>query len=168
MPFYLRIDDGKRTFDYRYSAVDVAARSPLWFFEAVGAPPIDSVQVYRLHRKLLVAHCLGDAEMIANLSAPTVLSANRGELREFSRDAVRERFTALFEVLDYTAYEDVELPVIEIATSSDLGWIAANVRASGSVIETGAPFSNLWAWVMMVRKVDNVWVHAGNASSHAD
>jgi ketosteroid isomerase-like protein len=126
------------------------------------------VQVHRLHRKLLAAHCLGDAEMIANSSAPQVLSANRGELREFSRAAVRERFSALFKTVNYTAYRDIEMPVIDISASSDLGWIGVNVRASGSVVKTGAPFSDQWAWVMMVKKIDNVWMHAGNASSNLE
>ena len=168
LPFHMRIDDGDRIFDYHYSEIDLAPRSPLWFFEAVSAPSIDSVQVHRLHRKLLAAHCLGDAELIANLSAPRILSANRGDLQEFSRDAMRERFSALFETLNYTSYQDIEIPVIDISTSSDLGWIGVNVRASGSVIETGDSFSEQWAWVMMVKKIDNVWMHAGNASSNAE
>lgn len=168
LPFSLQIDDGNQTFDYHYSKIDVAEKSPLWFFETVSAPRIDSVQVHRLHRKLLAAHCLGDAEMIANLSTPQILSANRGELGEFSREATRERFFSLFKSIKYTAYEDLEMPIIAISAGSDLGWIAVNVRATGSQIETGASFSDQWAWVMLVRKVDNDWLHAGNASSRAE
>jgi hypothetical protein len=168
LPFDMRIDDGDRIFDYRYSEIDVTPKSPLWFFDTVSAPPIDFVQVYRLHRKLLAAHCLGDADMIANLSAPQVLSASRGELRQFSRDAMRERFTALFQALNYTEYHDIVMPVIDLSAGSDLGWIGVNVRANGAEVKTGTTFSDQWAWVMMVKKIDNVWVHAGNASSSAE
>lgn len=168
LPFHLRIDDGERIFVYRYSDIDVTPRSPLWFFDTVSAPPIDNVQVYRLHRKLLAAHCLGDADMIAELSAPQVLTASRGELRQISNDAMRERFTSLFQTVNYAEYHDIEMPIIDLSTDSELGWIGVNVRANGSEIKTGASFTNQWAWIMLAKKIDDVWVHAGNASNRAE
>jgi hypothetical protein len=168
LPFHMQIDDGERIFDYYYSEIDVSPKSPLWFFEVVTAPAIDTVQVYRLHRKLLAAHCLGDADLMAKLSAPQLLVAGGGELREVSNEAMRERFAGLFEAVNYTEYVDIAMPVIELANSADLGWIAVSVRAGGSANETGAAFSDQWAWVMMVRKIDNEWVHAGNASNLAE
>jgi hypothetical protein len=95
-----RSDDGERMFDYHYSKISVTPRSPLWFFDTVRAPPLDYVQVYRLHRKLLAAHCLGDADLIAKLSVPVVQTASRGELRQVPNDAIRDRFTALFQTVD--------------------------------------------------------------------
>lgn len=167
LPFRAEIDDGERTFDYRYSTIETSSGSPLWFHETVSAPALDQIQVYRLHRKLLAAHCLGDAELLTKLSAEQIVSASNGELVRASNDSMRERFTALFERLDYSEYHDIEMPIIEIAESSDLGWIGVNVRAVGSNKETGDPFDNKWAWLMIVRKVDGTWLHAGNASNVA-
>jgi ketosteroid isomerase-like protein len=165
LPFRAEIDDGERTFDYRYSNIEISPGSPLWFHETVSAPTLDQIQVYRLHRKLLAAHCLGDAEMLSKLSAEEIVSASKGELVRAPNDSIRERFTALFERLDYSEYHDIEMPIIEIAESSDLGWIGANVRAVGSNRDTGELFDNQWAWFMIVRKVDGHWLHAGNASN---
>jgi hypothetical protein len=168
LPFHLQIDDGQSVFDYNYSEIKVMPQSPLWFFDAVPAPPIDKVQVYRLHRKLLAAHCLGDADMMADLSAAEVLTANRGKLAQISNDAIRERFTILFQSLDYAAYHDLVVPTIDLSEDAGLGWIGANVRAEGSEITTGKSFSHQWAWIMMVKKIDNVWLHAGNASNRME
>jgi hypothetical protein len=168
LPYYLQIDDGQRVFDYHYSDIRVTPRSPLWFFDAVPPPRIDAVQVYRLHRKLLAAHCLGDADMIADLSAPEVIAASRGKLEQMTNEAMRERFAALFQSLDYTAYLDLVAPTIELAEDATLGWIGVNVEAQGKEIETGTLFSSQWAWIMMVRKIDGVWLHAGNASNRAE
>lgn len=165
LPYLAQIDDGERVFDYRYSSIDLRPKSPLWFFEQVAAPAIDDVRVYRLHRKLLAAHCLGDAELMASLSAPDIVIANRGDLNNTTSNAMQERFTALFERLDYTAYLDIESPVIEVAESADLGWIAVNVRALGTDRKTGAAFDDQWAWIMMVKKVGGEWLNAGNASN---
>lgn len=165
LPYRVQIDDGERTFDYRYSEVDITSRSPLWFFDVVESPAIDQVGIYRLHRKMLAAHCLGDAELMSALSASDMVVAGRGELQRFTREALRERFTGAFQRFDYSEYHDLVTPVIEVSAASDLGWIAVNVRAIGSDRNTGNSFDDQWAWVMMVEKVDDVWVHTGNASN---
>lgn len=167
IPFQIEIDDGQRVFSYRYTSVDVTPNSPIWFFEAVSVPSFDEIQVYRLHRQLLAAHCLGDAEMIAQLSSEQILSANNGAMSQVTNPAVRDRFFELFERLDYTAYYDIKTPIIEIAPGSNLGWVGANVRAVGVDVMHGTPFDSQWAWLMVVRKEDGNWLHAGNASNLA-
>ena len=167
VPFRAEIDDGDRVFDYRYSSIEMSSGTPLWFHQAVSAPELDEVKVYRLHRTLLAAHCLGDADLLAELSTKEVVSANNGAVGRSANDAVRRRFEALFERLDYSEYHDLSNPVIEISGSSDLGWIAAHVRAVGSDRETGMEFDDEWAWLMIVRKEDGHWRHAANASNVA-
>ena len=165
LPFRIAIHDRGLIFDYRYSAVELAPQSPLWFFDEIEAPDLDPVRVHRLHRKLLAAHCLGDADLMADLSADAVTSANNGALSRVENDALRERFAGLFEQLDYTAYVDLEPPVVEIADSGDIGWIAVNVRTAGKERSSGEGFDHQWAWIMTVRKSDGRWLHAGNASN---
>ena len=126
------------------------------------------MQVYRLHRKLLAAHCLGDADLIAELSAAENLIAGRGNLLWSSNSATRDRFISLFQSVDYTEYHDIAMPVVEISQAADIGWIGVNVRAIGSDKSTGTAFDDQWAWIMLVKKIDNVWIHAGNASNHAN
>jgi hypothetical protein len=167
LPFRAIIDDGDRVFDYRYTSIDLEPQSPLWFYEALPAPAIDAVQIHRLHRKLLVAHCLGDAALMAELTAPAVFSANRGQLQSASNEELFERFSSLFEQLDYREYHDLIEPVIEVSESGDLGWIAVQVRAVGEMQESGQAFDNQWAWLMAVKKFDVGWLHAGNASNLA-
>lgn len=167
LPFRVDIDDGDRVFNYRYTKVEHGPRSPLWYAEAVPAPSIDEVRVYRLHRQLLAAHCLGDAEMMADLSVEEVVSANRGRLDTATRDSIRERFARVFEQVDYTEYHDISQPEVRVASAGDMGWIGVNVRAVGSYPETGASFDDQWAWLMIVRKVNGRWLHAANASNVA-
>lgn len=167
LPFLAIIDDGDRVFDYRYTRIDLEPQSPLWFYEALPAPAINEVQIHRLHRKLLVAHCLGDAAMMAELTAPVVFSANRGQLQSASNNELLERFSSLFKQLDYREYHDLIEPVVEVSGSGDLGWIAVEVRAVGEARESGQAFDDQWAWLMAVKKFNDSWLHAGNASNLA-
>lgn len=168
LPFRVTVDDGTRVFDYRFTDVELDARPPGAFAEAIGAPGLENVEVYRLHRELLAAHCAGDYERMAALSTPEIVNASRGHLGSTTRDEMREGFRGLFESVDYTSYHDLADPVIEVSESGDLGWIAVEVRAQGTVTASGAPFDDQWAWVMLVRKVDGQWLHAGNASNLAE
>ena len=167
LPYRVVIDDGTRTFDYRFTAVDTGPRSPLWFFEAVDSPGLAEVEIYRLHRKLLAAHCLGDADLIADLSTDDVTVASRGELLATTPGEMRERFAALFGRLDYTGYIDLQDPVIRVSSAGDVGWIAVNVRAIGRDRQSGAGFDDRWAWAMLLQNDGGRWKHAGNASNRA-
>ena len=82
LPFELSIHDRGKVFEYRYTSIDLSPQTELWFFEEVGGSAPDEVQALRLHRKLLAAHCLGDAEMMASLSNETIISADRGQRTE--------------------------------------------------------------------------------------
>ena len=166
LPFHIRIDDGERTFDYRYTSIAVSSESELWFFDAVPAPSLDELQIYRLHRELLAAHCMGDAEMMAALSAPIVYSVNRGRMEQATNAELKARFTSLFEALDYLEYRDLTEPVIEV--SGDVGWIAVNTRAIGADKNSGRTFDDQWAWIMTTRKIDGRWTHTANASNRLE
>lgn len=166
LPFHIRIDDGERTFDYDYTSITVSSGSPLRFFEAVPDPMVDEVQIYRLHRRLLAAHCLGDADLLASLSAPTIYSVNRGRIEETTNADLESRFGSLFDALDYREYLDVIEPVVEV--SGDVGWIAVNTRAIGTEKNSGREFDDQWAWIMTVRRIDGQWLHVANASNRMD
>jgi ketosteroid isomerase-like protein len=165
LPFELAIHDRGKVFEYHYTSVDLSPQTELWLFDEIGGPAPDEVQALRLHRKLLAAHCLGDAEMMAELSNETIISADKGQRTERDNSSMRERFTGLFGMLNYTEYHDLQQPVVEIAASGDLGWVIVNVRSVGKQLSNDQAFDYEWAWIMLVRKVDGRWLHTGGASS---
>ena len=165
LPYHIQINDQERVFDYHYTKVEIAERTPLWFMNEVTAPDIDTVQLYRLHRKLLAAHCMGDADLMASLTAPETLVASRGDLFQSSDQETRSRFNSVFNRVVYSHYTDLSDPEIEVAASGDIGWVGVNVRAEGAEVKSGDPFDDQWAWVMLARKIDGVWRTAGNASN---
>lgn len=165
LPFELAIHDRGKVFVYRYTSVDLSPHTELWFFDEIGGPAPDEVLALRLHRKLLAAHCLGDAEIMADLSNETIISADKGRRAKYDNSLMRERFTGLFKLLNYTEYHDLQQPFVEIAASGDLGWVIANVRSVGKQLSDDQAFDYEWAWIMLVRKVDGRWLNTGVASS---
>jgi hypothetical protein len=121
-----------------------------------------------VHRKLLAAHCLGDATLMSSLSTADIVIANRGEIVRTTDAEMRDRFTAAFKRFDYTGYRDIATPIIEISQAGDAGWIWVNVRAAGKDLVSGEAFDDQWAWLMLLKNVDGRWLHAGNASNLAE
>ncbi|MEO1242442.1 MAG: nuclear transport factor 2 family protein [Pseudomonadota bacterium] len=167
LPYRIVINHEDNIFTYAYSMIDIDEMDAIDFQDRYGAPDLDDVHIHRLHRALLAAHCRGDAALMAQLSAPAAVIANRGNVVEVSQDETRGRFETTFERVEYSAYHDLANPIIRVAGSGDLGWAIVNVRAEGQAKKSGEEFSQQWAWAMLAEKRDGVWVHAGNASNAA-
>lgn len=163
IPYALSIDDGERVFEYRYQWVDLDEKPLKWFYDHVQSPDIDAVDIERLHRKLLIAHCMGDANMMGALTAPDAVIASGGAIFETQPEETVGVFTNVFERRKYSAYVDMVLP--RVAVDGSVGWAAVQVNAKGVTPANGEAFDEYWAWVMMARKVDGKWLMAGNASN---
>lgn len=168
LPFELRIFDESRTFIYSYTDILIEERSPLWFFEEVGAADLDGVQIYRLHRRLLAAHCNGDAESISAAAAPHHININKGRLSHVSPVELRSMFEEVFNRLSYSEYHDLVAPIVEVSAAADVGWLAATVRPTGTVMKTNETFDDEWSWLMTVRKIDGQWKFSGMSASRSE
>lgn len=169
LPYALTVTHDGREYYYRYSEISLFdgdnGKDSIDFHEVIDAPGIDEIEIHRLHRALMTAHCRGDADMMAALTAPQTVIANRGEVFNATSEQTGERFASVFSRVDYTGYHDLKDPAVEVSQSGDIGWIVVNPLAQGREIESGEAFSLQWAWVMLVRKIDGKWLSAGNASN---
>lgn len=164
-PFALLIDDGTRTFDYQFKSVDMTDKPLMWYYDSVPSPAIDEIDILRLHKKALVAHCIGDAAMMASLSAPSPVIANNGSIFDTSPEQTLAVFTNVFERRKYSNYIATRYPSVNVSTAGDIGWAAVQVNAIGMTVATGQPFDEHWAWFMLAKKIDGQWRMAGNASN---
>lgn len=167
LPHKILIEHEGVLYTYQYTRIDIEDLDAIDFHERYAAPNLDAVQIHRLHRALLTAHCRGDAAMMAHLTTPEATIANRGAIIETTREAMETQFEELFSNLNYLGYHDLKDPMIKVSTSGDLGWAIVNVRAEAQTIDTTDEFSQDWAWVMLAKKQDGIWLHTGNASNAA-
>lgn len=165
LPYRIVIEHQENTFTYEYTEVEITDGDIIDFHEQYAAPAFDDLQIYRLHRAMLAAHCRGDAALMAQLSAPEITIANRGAVSETTPDDMQALFEGVFLRLDYTAYHDLLAPSIRVAESGDIGWAFVNTRLEALNKETGETLSQDWAWAMMAEKTDGAWRMSGNASS---
>ena len=169
-PYRMVIDDQSRVFTYQFTEVAYRDEMPSWFMDQLSAGnALDALAVYRLHRRLMIAHCLGDHDAIADLSTKTMTFAGGGSLETISRDAIRARFERLFKALDYTGYHDLKAPIITVSASVDIAWAGVEVQAEGLSLDSdtsleNTSFKDIRAWLMLAEKVNGRWLHAGNTA----
>lgn len=164
-PYKIVIEHQENIFNYEYTEIEITNGDIIGFHEQYAAPAFDDLQIYRLHRAMLAAHCRGDADLMAQMSAPAITIANRGTVSETTPDDMETLFEGVFSRLDYTAYHDLLPPSIRVAESGDIGWAVVNTRPEAVNKETGDAVTQDWAWVMMAEKTDGGWRMSGNASS---
>lgn len=165
LPFRAAIDDGTRIFHYAFTRVDTAPRVANWFFDALPTPTSDDVQIYRAHRRMLAAHCAGDAAALAAAgSAPIELDVSADGVRTTTNSALQSRFERVFGSRDYQEYHDDAWPIIEVSDDGAMGWAAVTTRAVGVDRQSGERFEDRWIWVELMRKIDGAWRRAGIVS----
>ena len=163
VPYALSINDGERVFEYRYQSVDLSDKPFTWFYDQIKSPGIDAVDIERLHRNLLIAHCMGDADGMEALTAPNAVVVSGGSVFDIAKGDTARQFTNVFSRRQYSAYIDTALPRVQV--DGDVGWAAVQVNAKGITPANGEQFDEHWGWVMMARKIDGQWLMAGNASN---
>ena len=57
VPYHIQVDDGDRVFSYRYADIELMPQPPEWFFQAVKAPELGEIKIYREQRKETAASC---------------------------------------------------------------------------------------------------------------
>lgn len=166
VPYALLVDDGQRSFNYRYQYIDATAKPLMWFYQKVPQPNIDAVEIYRLHRKQLIAHCLGDAEVLAKTLAANVIMANSGSTASVTLEQTKTVFANnVFQRRKYSTYSDLKYPVIEIGDAGDIGWAIVELQTTGMNVQADEPFDEQWAWTTLVKKIDGEWKMVGNTSN---
>lgn len=165
IPYQLTIDDGTNQFYYNFESVDTSPKPMNWFQNTVTAPELDEVELLRLHRNLLAAHCLGDADMMAELTASPATIISGGTVSDVLREDVQKVFTNTFARRQYTGYRETKKPQVTVSASGDIGWVNVQVNASGILTEDNSSFSEDWAWTITAKKIDGHWVMAGNTAN---
>ena len=165
VPYRLIIDDGSNQFFYAFETVDLGDRPPTWFHSAFPAPELNEVQLLRLHRDILTAHCQHDANRIAELTAPVAHIVSGGSVTEADPASVHRVFTNTFARRAYTSYVETSMPKITVSNAGDIGWAVVEVEASGALRDESKLFREHWAWALTAKKVDGRWLMAGNAAN---
>jgi ketosteroid isomerase-like protein len=141
---------------------------PLETSTQAGAESTAKAELLALHQSDRRAHFNRDVEAILAAIGPDFTYVRNGKIKAMSRDDVRKQFTEYFHGAEFSAWDDLEPPIVRASPDGQMGWMIARVRVAYT--KTGADGKksrddSVIAWMSVYEKRDGKWFHVANAST---
>jgi ketosteroid isomerase-like protein len=125
-------------------------------------------ELLALHQAARRAHFNRDVDAILANIGPDFTFVREGKIRAMSHDDVRKQFTEYFRGTEFSAWDDLEPPIIHISPDGQMGWMIVRVRIAYTKTDASGAKSKedaVMAWMSVYEKRDGKWLHFANAST---
>lgn len=120
-----------------------------------------------MHEQVLRSHRTDDVDAWLALEADTMVVGNRGELTTSTKSETAQQRRQYLAAMEFSAYRDLQPPIVNISDDGTLGWVLAQVEIVGRY---GTPpdttsVHDVWAWVELYERRPEGWRMVGNVST---
>ncbi len=168
LPFAVLIDDGKRTFEYRYTTLSLNDGS-IAEFRALENVLTEEQKLLRLHRIIMDGHLFGQTSEMKTIGGDSMVIVSDGDIYAVVKSQSDAMFDDIMKSRNYTSYDDLIRPVVKISNDGTLAWVIAQVYAEGvrfdSAGNPNGPLEFVCAWIELYKKVQDKWNWIGNVSN---
>jgi uncharacterized protein (TIGR02246 family) len=147
------------------SSVPVPSFTPSANRDAESAAKAELLALHQADRR---AHFGHDVDAFPNGMEAEVTMVRDGKVEAKSRDEVRKRFTEYFQGTTFSAWDDLEPPIIQVSPDSKMGWMIVRVRIAYTKTDgTGvrSKEDTVMAWMSAYEKHDGKWLLVANATT---
>jgi hypothetical protein len=123
-----------------------------------------------LHKEERRAHFDHDVKFLLAHVAPQLLDVRDGRVNRMSRENVRQRFEEYFKRSQFSAWDDVEPPIVRVSTDGNTGWIIVIVRIAYAETDASGKTTNqstVGAWMSAYERQNGTWVMTAVTSTFA-
>ncbi len=168
LPHLILIDDGNRTFEYTYDQIKFNSGS-ITGFRAPEEVLTEEQKLLRHHRVIMDGHFFGITADMKSEQSDSMYIVSDGEIYTVQGHQPEAMIDRIMATRDYTVYDDLIRPKIEISEDGSLGWVIAKIYAEGIRYDengkTTGPLEFTCAWIELYEKVDGKWKMKGNVSN---
>ena len=127
-------------------------------------------ELLSLHTEERRAHFDHDVQALLAHVAPEVVDVRDGRVNHMSREDVRARFLAYFKRAEFSAWDDVDPPIVRVSSDGKMGWMIVRVRIAYT--ETDAfgkktKQDSVGAWMSAYEKLNGNWIMTAVTSTFA-
>lgn len=125
-------------------------------------------ELLALHQADRRAHFAHDINALVGSLPPELIYVRDGKIEKQTKDALRKRFTEYFARAEFSAWDDLEPPIISVSPDGQMGWMI--VRMKLAYTETDAagkktPVETVMAWMSAYEKRDGHWLQVANTTT---
>lgn len=125
-------------------------------------------ELLAVHQAVRRAHFNRDANFIVAGIGPEFTMVREGDIRVMSREDVCKQFTEYFRGAEFSAWDDLEPPIIRVSPGGKMGWMIVRVRIAYTKTDAGGATSKedtVMAWMSAYEKHDGKWLLVANATT---
>ena len=114
-----------------------------------------------LHKEERRAHFDHDVQALLAHVAPELLNVRAGRVNRMSREDVRARFLEYFKRAQFSAWDDIDSPIVRVSSDGKMGWIIVRVRIAYTETDTSGKKTrqdSVGAWMSPYEKLDGNWM----------
>jgi hypothetical protein len=141
----------------------------------VPAPPLiqtdaetAKAELLALHQADRRAHFHHDVDALVASLPSEFIYVRDGKFQAQTKDDLRRRFTGYFQGAEFSAWDDLEPPIIHASPDGQMGWMVVRVKVAYSKTDAAGKKTqeqSVIAWMSVYEKHEGKWVHVANAST---
>jgi len=121
-----------------------------------------------LHQAARRAHLNRDVDFIVAGMGTEFTTVHEGKVKVMSHNDVRKQFTEYFRGAEFSAWDDLESPIIQVSPDGRMGWMIVRVRIAYTNTDAGGAKTKedtVMAWISVYEKRDGKWLLIANVST---
>lgn len=135
--------------------------------------PVDAessakVELLAVHMADRRAHFDHDVGSIVEGMGAEFTTVHAGKIKVMSRNDVRKQFTEYFRGAEFSAWDDLESPLVQVSPDGKMGWMIVRVRIAHTKTDAAGAQSKedtVLAWMSAYVKRDGKWLLVANATT---
>jgi hypothetical protein len=118
-------------------------------------------ELLALHKEERRAHFDHDVKFFLAHTGLQLLDVRDGRVNRPSREDVRERFSEYFKRSQFSAWDDVQPPIVHVSADGNMGWMIVRVRLAYTETDDSGKTNKkdtLGAWMSAYEKQNGTWI----------
>jgi hypothetical protein len=125
-------------------------------------------ELLALHQADRRAHFHHDVNALLATVPADFIYVRDGRVQAQTKEDLRKRFTGYFQGAEFTAWDDLEPPIIHASPDGQMGWMVVRVKIAYS--KAGAAGNktleqSVIAWMSVYERHEGQWLHVANTST---
>jgi len=121
--------------------------------------------LHQADRRAHFSHDIG--ALLATLPAELIY-VREGKVEHQSKEQLRHRFEEYFRGAEFSAWDDLEPPIIHVSPDGQMGWMILRVKVAYTQTDPGGKKTGeqtVMAWMSAYEKRDGKWLHVANITT---
>ena len=127
-------------------------------------------ELLALHQADRRAHFDYDIDGLLRNLGSELLDVRDGKINHLSREDVRKKFAEYFKQAQFTAWDDLEPPIVRVSHDGSMGWMIVHVRIAYTEKDSSgkkAVHDDTMAWMSAYEKREGHWTMTAVTSTTA-